>query len=378
MTFDRPLLAASWRSWYANDLRVVGPGWLQWLWTALFSLGVGLVFFLLGLGFMLMGSGRWPSAAGVGRFLWANMVIALTIGGVIHLLFMLFAPAIGRERIRAFSSPMRGLYFGGVPLAGVLIGWPVGAWMVDVHSWFPLQQSPSVVASLLLSVLLCAGFYLHFDTKARQYEAEKRAVEARLRLLQGQIEPHFMFNTLANVLSLIDCDVPRARQMLETFIDYLRASLTRLREGDATLGEELAMTEAYLALMRMRMGERLNYRIEVADPALRHTGMPPLLLQPLVENAIQHGLECKVDGGTVTVTARRDAASLVIEVADDGLGECEQPARHAGASGNGVALDNLRARLLARYGGAAGLTLELRADAGARATLRLPIEAATA
>jgi sensor histidine kinase YesM len=101
-------------------------------------------------------------------------------------------------------------------------------------------------------------------------------------------------------------------------------------------------------------------------------------LQPLVENAIHHGLECKVEGGEVVVTARRDGGRVTIEVADNGLGECESPVRRVGAKGNGVALVNLRARLLSRYGDAAALTLELRPDAGARATITVPFETVTA
>jgi sensor histidine kinase YesM len=215
-----------------------------------------------------------------------------------------------------------------------------------------------------------------FATKAKQYEAERRATEAQLRLLQGQMEPHFMFNTLATVLSLLDTDTAKARQMLAAFIDYLRASLGRMRTGDSTLGDELAMAEAYLRLRGARMGERLTYRIEVAEPALRSAVLPPLLLQPLVENAIHHGLECKVDGGEVVVSARRDGDRLAIEVADNGLGARAMPQRRAGAKGNGVALDNLRARLLSRYGLHAALRLVLDPDCGARATITLPFEAA--
>jgi signal transduction histidine kinase len=371
---DRALLAASWRSWHANDLRIVGPGWLQFVWTFLFSCVIGLAFFVLGLGFSLMSSGRFPSLPALWRFLGTNLAIAVTIGFTIHALFALSQRLIGVDRIRAFGHRDRTLYFGGMPLAGVLVGWPLGAWLTGTRSWFPYDRPSAVVASLLISALLCFVFYVHFDAKARQIDAEKRATEARLRLLQGQMEPHFMFNTLGTVLALIDSDAPQAKRMLETFTDYLRGSLGRLRTEDSTLGDELRMAEAYLALMQMRMGDRLAFRLDVADAALESAALPPLLLQPLVENAIHHGLECKVDGGTVTVSARRDGKHLVIDVADDGLGNCERPVRRAGFQGNGVALDNLRARLQSRWGSDASLTLDLQRDAGARATLRLPLE----
>jgi signal transduction histidine kinase len=374
MAIDRALLRASWRSWYANDLRIVGPGWLQWVWTTVFSGAIGVGFFLLGLGFSLMG-GRVPSVGALGRWFLANMGIALTIGYTIHAMFWVLQRLIGAARIRAFGNPLRALYFGGVPLVGTMIGWPLGAWLIGTRSWFPLDRPATVVASFVIALLLCFIFYFHFDAKARQIEAERRATEAQLRLLQGQMEPHFMFNTLATVLGLMDAgDTPRARRMLEAFVDYLRVSLGKLRSGDSTLGDELSLAEAYLSLMQQRMGERLAFDIRLEDEALRRAAMPPLLLQPLVENAVHHGLEPKVDGGRVDVHVRRNGARLVIEVADDGLGAAAPAARRAGTQGNGVALANLRERLVSRYGHEAGLTLDLRPDAGARVTLQLPLE----
>jgi hypothetical protein len=369
---DRATLAASWRSWYANDLRCVGPAWLQLLWTFIFSCAVGLVFFTLGISFVVIGSGRWPSSEALLRWLGATQVNALTIGFTIHALFALFGRLIGNERIRAFDAKRRGLFFVGVPVLGAVIGWPLGSWLLGGGSEFGYDDPGTVLKLIVITLVIT----MHFDAKARGIEADKRATEARLRLLQGQMEPHFMFNTLATVLTLIDNDAPRAKQMLETFIDYLRASLGRLRSGDSTLGDELAMTEAYLSLMQMRMGERLAFRIDVQDAALRSAVLQPLMLQPLVENAIHHGLECKVEGGRIHVSARRDGPRVVIEVDDDGLGACDQPVRRVGPLGNGVALANLRARLQSRWGNAATLALDLRPDAGARATLTLPFETA--
>jgi hypothetical protein len=253
---DRTMLAASWRSWYANDLRCVGPAWLQLLWTFLFSCAVGLVFFALGISFVVIGSGRWPPGESLLRWLGATQASALTIGFTIHALFALLARAIGAERIRSFDAKRRGLFFVGVPLLGVAIGWPLQSWFLSRGGGFGYDD-PGTVLKLIVVTLVIT---MHFDAKAREIEADKRATEARLRLLQGQMEPHFMFNTLATVLTLIDSDAPRAKQMLETFIDYLRASLGKMRSGDSTLGDELAMTEAYLSLMQMRMGERLTYR----------------------------------------------------------------------------------------------------------------------
>ncbi len=370
MTIDRAVLRASWRSWYSTDLCSVGPAWLQLVWTFVFSTAIGSIFFALGLTVAALGSDRLPGSAALLRSFMISLAIALAIGFTIHALFALFRQLLGSERIRAFDPWQRNLFFIGVPLLGVAIGWPLGAWLVGARGWFPFVNPGAVVTAIVVTLVIT----LQFEAKARQGEADKRAADAQLRLLQGQMEPHFMFNTLATVLSLIDTDAPRARQMLETFIDYLRASIGKMRSGDSTLGDELAMAEAYLGLMQMRMGERLRYRIDVADASLRQAVLPPLLLQPLVENAIHHGLECKVDGGRVLVSARRDGPHIVIEVDDDGLGVCEQPVRRVGAKGNGVALANLRSRLQSRWGGEASLALDVRPDAGARATLTLPLQ----
>jgi sensor histidine kinase YesM len=185
------------------------------------------------------------------------------------------------------------------------------------------------------------------------------------------MEPHFLFNTLANVLTLIDTDADRARRMLEAFTDYLRSSLGSPRRGDSSVGRELDLAEAYLQLQHLRMDDRLRYSVD-ADAGLRALALPPLLLQPLVENAVLHGLEPKVDGGTLRVEVRADAAQLVLTVTDDGLG----PDHGAGPAsrrraGNGLALRNLRERLRTMYGDAASLRLQPAAP-GTRATIRLP------
>jgi sensor histidine kinase YesM len=195
---------------------------------------------------------------------------------------------------------------------------------------------------------------------------EARATEAQLRLMQAQIEPHFLFNTLANVQSLIDFDPGRAKAMLEGFTDYLRASMAPMRSETTTLAQEFAMLEAYLGLMQLRMGPRLRFALTLpAD--LAGARLPPLLVQPLIENAIHHGLEPCVDGGEVRVSASREGEQLCITVADDGRG--------LGAStrkGNGLALGNIRDRLAGRWGERATLTLAAREGGGTLAQLRFP------
>jgi signal transduction histidine kinase len=170
--------------------------------------------------------------------------------------------------------------------------------------------------------------------------------EARLRALQAQIEPHFLYNTLANVVSLIGPQPAQAQHMLERFIDYLRASLAASRSEDATLASEAGLIAAYLDVLAVRMGERLRYRIEVPDE-LRQFRIAPMLLQPVVENAIAHGLEPKVEGGEIVVSARVEGDQVCVRISDTGVGLNESAPRKPGG---GVGLSNLRERLRSLYG----------------------------
>jgi sensor histidine kinase YesM len=182
--------------------------------------------------------------------------------------------------------------------------------------------------------------------------------------LQAQIEPHFLFNTLANVTGLIDLDPAKAKRMLESFIRFLRASLAAMRSESTTLGAEGDMIGAYLDVLAVRMGDRLRYTIEI-DPAIAAFELPQLLLQPIVENAIKHGLEPKVDGGEVAIRARSSGDFIDIEIADTGIG-------FAPVTAGGVGLTNIRDRLRLLYGERASLAIRENAPAGTLVHLRLP------
>lgn len=199
-------------------------------------------------------------------------------------------------------------------------------------------------------------------------EAAQLLAEARLRALQAQIEPHFLYNTLAGVLSLIDTQPARARHMLERFIDFLRASLEASRAEQATVGAEFDLASAYLDVLQVRMGERLSYAIE-ADSSSRACAIAPMLIQPLVENAVMHGLEPKVDGGRLLLRARIDGNVLVVDVIDDGVGIGNAPPRQGG----GVGLANLKARVRSLHGPAAQVQLLDNPDGGARVRLSIPL-----
>jgi LytS/YehU family sensor histidine kinase len=193
---------------------------------------------------------------------------------------------------------------------------------------------------------------------------ERQALDARLSLLQAQIEPHFLFNTLANVQALVECQSPRAADVLKSLIAYLRAALPRLHEGEPTLGNELALVRAYLELMQMRMPDRLSFTITVA-PGLDGRRFPPMALLTLVENAVRHGIDPAEDGGRIEVGATEAPGGLRLWVADSGVGldPRAQP---------GTGLANLRARLQAFFGPGATLELSERPPHGVHAEIALP------
>ncbi len=233
-------------------------------------------------------------------------------------------------------------------------------------------------SALVLGVVLALGaLYRERDAQANaqalQFALERetlqrQAADAQLAVLQSQIEPHFLFNTLANVQALVDSGSPRAAPLLGSLIAYLRAAMPKLHDGAPTLGQEESLVRAYLELMQMRMPDRLSFGIDV-DPALRATRLPPLSLLTLVENAVRHGIDPSEAGGRIDVSARRDAGAGVVtlSVQDTGRGieESKVP---------GMGLANLRERLAAIYGPGARLELHAVEPQGLRAEIILPPE----
>ncbi len=376
MTIHRALLRASWESWISNDNRPrAGPWWLQWVWTLLFSAALAVGFTILGFFAFASGEGAWRNISGWLYWYGKNLIVCTTISVLIHLLFDgLRAIWATPARIGSWRPWQRSLFFGGVPLLGVLLGWPLGVELAGGHlsTWLADSRGRNLIAgSVLIALMISFVMHLWFSARARQLDAERRATDAQLRLLQAQIEPHFLFNTLANVQSLMDHDLPRAKRMLGSFTDYLRASLTTLRSDHSRVSDELALARSYLELLQGRMEERLRFSVS-ADEGARNQPLPPLLLQPLVENAVVHGLEPSIDGGMVQVTARVSGRHLVLQVQDDGLGP-DAPARRGGKAGAGVALANIRQRLLAMYGSTATLDVQ-PAHPGTLARITLPLQ----
>lgn len=207
------------------------------------------------------------------------------------------------------------------------------------------------------------------DDKRREAEYHRmsqQVTEAKLSALQAQVEPHFLYNTLASVQALTEVDPARASEMTGHLIQYLRNALPKMRESVSTIGQEVELARAYLNILQMRMGKRLSFEIDVpADMA--EMPFPPLMLPSLVENAIKHGLEPQREGGMVRITATREGGRLRLVVADTGRGFSETP-------GAGVGLANIRERLAALYGESAKLTLEANEPHGVVASIDVPAE----
>lgn len=273
-------------------------------------------------------------------------------------------------------------WMGAVIVLGSVLGYSagnaVGNLLTGGSSPGLFVDRPMRALGLLLVVLLpglATTYYFYSRERLaaeqeRTQRAQREATESQLRLLQAQLEPHMLFNTLANLRVLIMLDPPRAQAMLDRLIAFLRATLDASRAGRHALSAEFARLADYLALMQVRMGERLQVRLDLPDE-LAALPVPPLLLQPLVENSIQHGLEPRVEGGRVEIRAAREGAHLLLHVRDTGLGLDTAP--HAGSH---FGLQQVRERLATLYGGRASLELCPARDAegGTLATVRLPIE----
>jgi len=280
-----------------------------------------------------------------------------------------------------FDSGWRGI----VP--AMLLAMPLGPLLgMSIADFLTGNQSPSLlqlqstntritvvmtIIGSLASVFVLSTMERLSSARAQAELAQRQAAENQLRLLQSQLEPHMLFNTLANLRVLIALDPPRAQAMLDRMIAYLRATLAASRVGQHALADEFERVSDYLALMAVRMGPRLQVQLDLPDE-LRTLPVPPLLLQPLVENAIKHGLEPKVEGGRIEVQARREANQLLLTVRDTGVG-ASAPAN--ATAGSGFGLSQVRARLQTLYGPQATLSLDAApdADGGFLARVSLPL-----
>ena len=360
---------------------------------------------------------RWPSS--VPRNLIYTVIFSCAVALVLTAIDM--AGGAGIRRLRSdfpatlvISNLIGGLVYGGMfALNRWLDGWvarlrgarrmlfyvalmsvsvPLGIGLGNVllrgtNPLVVLAQRGVWVYSLTTAVFVGGFMYLvHRSGERRMREAmamarnneliassQRLLAEARLRALQAQIEPHFLYNTLANVVGLIGTQPASAQHMLERFIDYLRASLAASRGDHTTLASEAALLAAYLDVLAVRMGDRLRYRIDVPVD-LRGFALAPMLLQPVVENAITHGLEPKLEGGEIVIGARVLGDRVCVEISDTGGGLAESAAASK-KHGGGVGLSNLRERLASLYGGAARVELLENQPCGMTVRLMLPLNA---
>ncbi len=250
---------------------------------------------------------------------------------------------------------------------------------IPVHFWsgkaWPL---PAYASSLLFLTLLAAAvvgaiYWWRREMVVRQELHRTRmgllalkadCADAEMLRLRTQIEPHFLFNTMATIVQMYRTDRAAAGRTLARLIDYMATARAHMQRQEAVLAEELALMEGYLEIQRVRMGARLRYEIDVS-PELRGNRIPPAALLTLVENAIKHGLSPRPGGGALRVAAHRDGAWVALNVSDTGVG-------FRVTSGRGLGLANLRARILGLYGGEASLRLTGAQDGGVVATMRLP------
>ena len=334
----------------------------RWLaWFALASVVLGLLVLSL-----------WP------RLGWVKAILFAAVGCLYLATAFVSAWYGWRKYVRKPAWKVFGIFIL-LLLGGAVVGFAVGNYNMGrtLDEVSPEKAARAIATAVLVGIVLATilvGIAHLRLREAGQREARLKAeadrerlarqgVQAELKLLQAQIEPHFLFNTLANVRHLVQSGSPDALAMLDHLIHYLRTALPEIRSEGSTLGREVELARAYLEIMRLRMGGALQVEVEVPADLAAHP-FPPLMVITLVENAIKHGV-APVGRGTIRVRASADAGRVRVEVDDDGTGL-------AGAIGQGVGLANLRERLRAMHGEAARLVLESREPAGTRASIEVP------
>jgi len=294
----------------------------------------------------------------------------LSICLIITLLLLIFKP----EKFASF------IFIGILGIAlGIFTGFHIGQFLVQ-------QFFPSIVLNLQARYFQIIIFAIAFGTavtyffysksllevgadlieqeRIKRLSSDKEILKANLKMLQAQIEPHFLFNTLANILSLIDTEPAKSKSMLIDLIHYLRTSMSRTLPEATTLDQEMNMIRAYLNIYKIRMGEMLRFSIEVPD-SLRQRFFPPMLIQPLVENALKHGIEPMVEGGEIMIKAVEEAGFIRIEISDNGRG-------FLNFKNNGVGIANVRERLKLLHGERGRLMIEENKPNGVKATIEAP------
>jgi signal transduction histidine kinase len=300
------------------------------------------------------------------------LVTALCVGYTSMVLFTV-AGNIRQSRVPREAMQILAIIAGsalGTILAGLVKGRSLSTlvnerlWGVALSMGLGIGFGCVVVATVILREKHARDQARILRAESERHQMEKSVLEARLALMQAQVEPHFLFNTLANVQHLVETDPAAAARMLDSLIEYLRAALPQMRESATNLGREVDMAKAFLDIQRVRMGSRLAFRIDVPEP-LKERAFPPMMLISLVENAIKHGVDPCCDSGSIMIRAEEAGGRLKVSVSDTGEGI--KPKK-----GGGVGLTNIRERLKALYGSSARLVLEENAPRGVVAVIEVP------
>ncbi|MEI6762276.1 MAG: histidine kinase, partial [Betaproteobacteria bacterium] len=310
-----------------------------------------------------------------------SQCIGLAIWGLIDLGRLALTPDEPRQWRRLFGIVPAGVvlgYLGGTLVADTLLGKPGQGLAV----WQSGQGLGLLLMSLAVGVV-CTYYFMSqarlasvreeaARASARAEAAQRQAAESQLKLLQTQLEPHMLFNTLANLRVLVGLDPARAQTMLDHLIAYLRATLGASRATLHPLQDEFDRLADYLALMAVRMGPRLAFSLDLPD-GLRAVPVPPLLLQPLVENSIRHGLEPKLAGGSISVQARQAGSHLLLAVTDTGVGCDTATPLATGRGAGGFGLAQVRERLHTCYGDQGAIEIVALPSGGTRVSVRFPL-----
>jgi sensor histidine kinase YesM len=314
------------------------------------------------------------NAIGFGKDFVVTFIFSQCIGMSIY-----FANLVA---LRLFRTVIRAAYQVSIIVAAVMLGAFVGTILGALANGYEvlrfIRENSTFFAQIVLVALLFGAIISYVflslakmsEEKIKRLDMGKNAAEAELKLLQSQMEPHFLFNTLSNVTSLLDNDRGKAKHMLESFTAFLRGSLMTARQRTVTLDQEMDVVKNYIDVYSVRMGDRLTYTIDIPD-SLRHIMIPPLLIQPLVENAVKHGLEPAITGGEISIRAVWDGDAVRITVADSGMGI------DVTGRGNNIGLDNIKKRLELIYGDRARLFLEENKPRGVKVVVEIPYETGT-
>lgn len=266
----------------------------------------------------------WIAFPAIGKHgLFSNWVYSQCVGQIICIGSLAFSYALRSRQVKSRRIYVLGSIL--IVLFGFFVGHRLASYLLS-HPVVTLNDGPVFWTTLTVTIFVTLFSILFYGTwhhvtnlKLAAVQESARASKARLSMLQAQVEPHMLFNTLSNLRSLIDSDPNTAQHMLDHLVDYLRATLAGSQHDAASLKEEFALLENYLSLMAIRMGERLSFKLDLPD-TLEQLKVPVLILQPVVENAIKHGLEPNVNGGHINVQARATKQFVAVEIIDSGVG----------------------------------------------------------